>query len=362
MTTKPNTNCESKGLCYYDSSRRTKFFHGMLLTDEHLRAEQQYHRDALRRVNRYLWGTGTVCGLEIEHTTGLCIKVHPGLALDCHGNVVELCKPVTIDLWDLCRQEQPEGCGSAKPLPKLTRVLALRYAEIEDDPVPVFTPAEDCTSAGEQDKCLKSRVREGFCFEFLDKCHDAPQPAPRTGLVDCMKRSQPCPACACDCGCGDCWIGLGTVTIDCDKKTVEVTCACRDEVQSPRRLREQLAHDYAKLHEQIGDVYALVRRNEANHEGYANAVRAQIENLRAAQHTSRDRLNGLDEANDLRRDELQALRAQSGDQRQELERVTGIMDDHAIEDLKQQVAALKKQVDTLKAQNKTKAAGGPTPP
>ena len=51
MTTKSNADCKT-ALCQYDSATRTKFFNGMLLSDEHLRAEQLYHREALKRMNR----------------------------------------------------------------------------------------------------------------------------------------------------------------------------------------------------------------------------------------------------------------------------------------------------------------------
>src|SRR5215475_11750335 len=110
MTTKTMTDCTTEGLCHYDSLTRTRFFHGMLLTDDHLRAEQAYHREAIKRINRHLWGSGIVCGLEVERTSGLCIKVHPGLALDCPGNVVEVCKCITIDLSEVCKKVYPGAC------------------------------------------------------------------------------------------------------------------------------------------------------------------------------------------------------------------------------------------------------------
>jgi hypothetical protein len=263
MTTKPKTDCKTKGLCQYDSLTRTRFFHGMLLTDEHLRAEQTYHREALKRLNRHLWGSGIVCGLEVKATSGLCIQVHPGLALDCHGNVIDVCKCTTIDLSDLCKKKYPDGCAPAGSAP-ITTYLVLRYVEVPADPEPVLTPDDDCTPTSEGTKCEASKYREGFCLEFRDECPDpdacyegatddkdnddgpgllatflmhrrsnSPYDAEKMRTrVDCMK-SPPCP----DCGCGESVVAIATLEIDCDKNTVKVTCDCRRYLWSHRLLR-----------------------------------------------------------------------------------------------------------------------------
>jgi hypothetical protein len=110
MINKTKTECETK-LCQYDSLTRTRFYNGMLLTAEHLRAEQAYHRESLKRLNRNLFGSGIVCGLEVEiQPRGLCLTVHPGVALDCCGNLVEVCKCVTVDLSKVCKDEYGSQC------------------------------------------------------------------------------------------------------------------------------------------------------------------------------------------------------------------------------------------------------------
>src|SRR5687768_1247477 len=129
MTTKTKTDTKSKSPCRYDSLTRTKFFHGMLLTDEHLRAEQTYHREALKRLNRHLWGSGIVCGLGVHSGGGMCIKIDPGLALDCQGNVIEVCKPITMDLSHVCDEKYPDGCAPENE-PPMTKHLVLRYVEV----------------------------------------------------------------------------------------------------------------------------------------------------------------------------------------------------------------------------------------
>jgi hypothetical protein len=148
----------------------------MLLTDEHLRAEQTYHRESLKRLNRSLWGAGIVCGLEVRKVSkdhGLCIKVQPGLALDCAGNVIDVCKSITLDLASVCKEKYPDGCAPEDKTEPIEKYLVIRYAEIAADPQPVLTPEEDCAPSGGT-KCEGSKYREGFCLEFRDECPDCP--------------------------------------------------------------------------------------------------------------------------------------------------------------------------------------------
>jgi hypothetical protein len=246
------TDCGNSGLCQYDGLSRPKFFHGMLLTDDHLRDEQAYHRESLKRLNRYLWGSGIVCGLDVTPIGGLCIKVNAGFALDCGGNAIEVCKPITIDLAAECKKVYPGSCMPQNADP-ITRHLVIRYAEVAADPQPVLTDDEDC--AGQSQKCQPSRTREGFCLELQETCpNEKVCPDTKAGVVSsllnvrgtagarkqledqqprCMELTPPCPAC----GCTDCAVGLATLVIDCAGGKVDVTCECRSYVWSPRLLR-----------------------------------------------------------------------------------------------------------------------------
>lgn len=290
MTATTKTDCLATGMCHYDSLTRTKFFDGMLLTDESLVAEQTYHREALKRVNRYLWGSGIVCGLEVEKVSGLCIRVRPGAALDCQGNLIELCRCVTIDLTDTCKKQFPGAC-IPETAGEITKYLAVRYADIGADPQPVLAADDECASSGKGTKCQASKTREGFCFELLDECPDSPlcpeeegmlsayteakkeapaetkawmeehiamvegtgaapaapaAPAPppaaprvqmsaldRLEARQSMLQSPPCP----QCGCTDSFVGLAKLTIKCGETAVEVETDCRSYVWTPGLLR-----------------------------------------------------------------------------------------------------------------------------
>lgn len=293
MTATTKTECQATGMCHYDSLTRPKFFDGMLLTDESLLAEQTYHREALKRVNRYLWGAGIVCGLEVEKVSGLCIRVRPGAALDCQGNLLELCRCVTIDLSDTCKQKYPGAC-IPPDAGEIVKYLAVRYADIGADPQPVLAADDECGSSGQGTKCKDSKTREGLCFELLDKCPDAPlcpeqegllstyteaklevgaaeaqvamiqghvvlaqrpgaappvppapalaqAPAAQQGQMTAMDRlekrlsmdSPDCPRC----DCGDSFVGLARLTIKCGESAVVVEPECRSYVWTPGLLR-----------------------------------------------------------------------------------------------------------------------------
>jgi hypothetical protein len=300
MTTKTKTDCKTKGLCHYDSATRTKFFNGMLLTDENLRAEQTYHREAIKRLNRYMWGSGIVCGLEVHKTSGLCITVQPGFALDCHGNAIESCKCISIDLADVCKKVYPDGCAQTRDT-KLTKCLVIKYAEIPAEPEPVLTSEEDCGPPSDGQKCQASKYREGFCLEFRDECEDAPlcpeEQDGTDGLVatvwrlsrgrqgdrvdelekkrpGCVK-SPPCPACDCGCDCDDCAICLAKLTIDCDKNEVDVDpCTCRSLVWGPRLFRWLVCGLLARIDKVPREVTGLEKPLPAAHVVNRNPIQA----------------------------------------------------------------------------------------
>jgi hypothetical protein len=270
MTTKTKNDCKTRGLCHYDSLTKMRPVDGMLLTAEYLRNEQTYHREALKRLNRHLYGAGIVCGLEVTEAGGLCIKVHPGFALDCCGNALEVCKCITIDLADVCKTRYPDGCVP-ETAETLTRYLVIRYDEIASDPEPLLTPADDCAPAGEGTQCEASKYREGFCLEIREECPDtapceAEQESGRDGLFpflvrlgrtrggddadtfeeyrpDCMK-APPCP----ECHCHHCAVGLAKLEIDCGAKTVSVAeCGCRQVIWSARMLGWLACNLFANL-------------------------------------------------------------------------------------------------------------------
>jgi hypothetical protein len=73
------------------ASERPRYFAGQLLTEDDLRAEQEYMLAKNRLHNRFLHGWGVVCGLELG--CGDCpgfVTVRPGYAIDPCGNDIVL--------------------------------------------------------------------------------------------------------------------------------------------------------------------------------------------------------------------------------------------------------------------------------
>src|SRR5438552_12275393 len=71
---------------------RPRYFCGQLLTDKDLDAAQRYVIEKNKLHNRYLVGTGVVCGLAVrcDPCDECAVTVEPGHAIDCCGNDIVL--------------------------------------------------------------------------------------------------------------------------------------------------------------------------------------------------------------------------------------------------------------------------------
>lgn len=179
---------------------RPRFFAGQLLTEEDLQALSAYVTAKGRLHNRYLFGEGVVCGLEVtcHPCGGGVVIVNPGYALDCCGNDLQLACAQELDINSMVRDlrrdmlggydcgdpcadskikaaragsgtrivpaEVGQGTDRTAPPPDPTRryCLYMRYCEEETDPVSPYTTDESC---GFQ-TCEPSRVRESVRFEL----------------------------------------------------------------------------------------------------------------------------------------------------------------------------------------------------
>ncbi|MDH3663417.1 MAG: hypothetical protein OEU92_25950 [Alphaproteobacteria bacterium] len=82
---------------------RIAYANGMLLDEADFQVEQSYHRGRLALLNRYLHGTGTVVGLNVDVDTvdPQMVVVAPGLGIDRAGRVIESPLPLCLrlDRW-----------------------------------------------------------------------------------------------------------------------------------------------------------------------------------------------------------------------------------------------------------------------
>ncbi|OLT00515.1 hypothetical protein BJF90_34975 [Pseudonocardia sp. CNS-004] len=90
------------------------FRDGMIVTADDLDAAMRYPTSLLLTVNRAFFGCGVVCGLGLRPKSegGWVLCVDPGVAIDCRGYPIELCRSVELDL-------SPEACGCEAPPDKV---------------------------------------------------------------------------------------------------------------------------------------------------------------------------------------------------------------------------------------------------
>jgi len=87
---------------------RNRYFYGKLLSVEDFETEQKYFNDKRRTINRFLFGSGVVCGLGVVEVDDESISVERGLALDFAGREIVVDEPVVRKITEL------EGYGGAQ--------------------------------------------------------------------------------------------------------------------------------------------------------------------------------------------------------------------------------------------------------
>ena len=98
---------------------RPVFFDGQLLTSDDLQALVAYTRGKDRLHNRYLVGSGVVCGLEVVCSRAApgSVVVRSGYALDCCGNDIVVACDQQVDLMELVAELSGDGCTDPCPPP-----------------------------------------------------------------------------------------------------------------------------------------------------------------------------------------------------------------------------------------------------
>lgn len=186
--------------------KRLRYFHGMLLTEADLREEQTYFCEKLKLHNR-LHGHGVVWGLCFKAASRAganadrpLITLEPGLALDCEGNEIVVCKEYDIDLQEKIDWLKQQGristelnCLSPPEVP-VKIWIGVKYCECDSSPQPQYTS----TCGDDKLHAEFSRIQEGFCVVLLseDELPCCPKPRPHQAKDDCGKPGLACPGLA----------------------------------------------------------------------------------------------------------------------------------------------------------------------
>ena len=115
----------------YFPFERNKYFYGKLLTVDDFETEQRYMNDKRRVLNRFLYGTGVVCGLNVVPIDDMTISVEPGLALDFSGREIVVDTPAVKKLSMIDGFDSFIRSGDEKKY----LYLCMDYKETEREPV-----------------------------------------------------------------------------------------------------------------------------------------------------------------------------------------------------------------------------------
>lgn len=77
---------------------RNRYFYGKLLTVRDFESEQKYFNDKRRLLNRLLYGSGVLSGMQVVAVDDKTISVEMGVAIDYIGREIVIPSPVTLKL------------------------------------------------------------------------------------------------------------------------------------------------------------------------------------------------------------------------------------------------------------------------
>ena len=197
---------------------RPSFFEGQLLTADDLQALTGYGRGKDRLHNRYLIGSGVVCGLEVVCSCADrgSVLVRAGYALDCCGNDIVVACDQQVDINELVRS-LPHDAGCADPCPPPTKggkengngeagdagvaangtkkdgastqprryELVVEYAETPAELLAPYSTGEETSRA-----CEPTRVREGYRFALRCAPDKPVRPPTLMGALVCCAEAE----------------------------------------------------------------------------------------------------------------------------------------------------------------------------
>lgn len=195
---------------------RLRFFPRQVVRADDLNSAHDYHREKLRRHNRFLHGWGVVCGCDVRPAPRQgkpwLLQICPGYLITPQYDEVLIGSEALFDVAS-CLIESTDPCAFSRPCPPITRrprpvkklYLSVRYVECETRPTQVAPAGCTCDEAD----CEYARVRDAYefcCLESLPGTHGA-RPY---GCSSLCKGSDilACPGCP-----DDPWVVLATITL-----------------------------------------------------------------------------------------------------------------------------------------------------
>ena len=141
----------------YFPFERNNYFYGKLLSVDDFRLEQKYGNDKRRMLNRFLYGTGVIAGMNVIAVDDTSILIDNGLALDDTGREIVIDEPVVRSLHMIegfSDYEEDRDTGYL--------YLCVAYDEEETEAV------HSISHSGQKSGAAYNKIREGYRF-FLTR-------------------------------------------------------------------------------------------------------------------------------------------------------------------------------------------------
>lgn len=137
---------------------RNRFFYGKLLTVADFESEQRYFNDKRRFLDRYLFGSGVICGLNTYSVDDNSIMVEAGAAFDSSGREIVVYESIIRKLSGI------EGFDKTQ---SDTLYLGIDYFESATDPVYSVAGSTDPLNSSSE----YNRIKEGYRLFIAEDTH-----------------------------------------------------------------------------------------------------------------------------------------------------------------------------------------------
>jgi hypothetical protein len=206
------------------------------MTVEDMVTEAEYFREKLRRHNRYLYGWGVVCGLDVTAaptpTAPAAVSISGGYALSPYGDEIYVADPVFLDLSRCGPGAATDPCEPdllhSRPGVGATIFVAIKFSECLAKPVRAMPAGCAC----EEEDCEYSRVRDSFEICCLTGLPPLPSPIP---LCDLRGKPVPCPSPPVSP-----WVVLARVTLPVRTSPMQIDTTVRRQLFSTSQIQAQV--------------------------------------------------------------------------------------------------------------------------
>lgn len=155
---------------------RNRYFYGKLMTVRDFLREQEYFNSKRWLVNRLLFGSGIVCGLEVAAIGGDSdgtteVEIQPGVAFDPVGREITVLERARVDLAKVDASKAIEKMPAEGEV-KADVLVCLNFHECPKEPVPSLG-GSPCAEA-----CESNRVGETYTVTLIPAPAKAEAPWP----------------------------------------------------------------------------------------------------------------------------------------------------------------------------------------